>query len=52
MGHGFKNLVIAPLHFDGELVGLLELASPNEGDITNWNVNNLMQVRRVVRHGD
>ncbi|MFV1979698.1 MAG: GAF domain-containing protein [Rhodothermia bacterium] len=45
LGHGFRNLVIAPLYFEGEIVGLLEIASPNEGDISNWNVNNLMQVR-------
>lgn len=45
MDSGYRNLVIAPLHYEEKLVGLLELASPVEGDLNNWNVHNLLQVR-------
>jgi GAF domain-containing protein len=44
---GYRNLVIAPLHFEGQLVGILELASPNANDVNNWNIGRLMQVRSL-----
>jgi hypothetical protein len=30
---GFRNLVIAPLYYQGELIGMLDLASPQPGDL-------------------
>jgi GAF domain-containing protein len=30
---GMRSLVVAPLHYQGELIGMLSLASPNPGDI-------------------
>jgi hypothetical protein len=47
MGSGFRSLVIAPLHFEDQLVGLVELASPNENDLNNWNIHNLLEVRSL-----
>lgn len=41
---GFRNLLIAPLYDQEELVGLLELASPHPGDINAMNAINLAQV--------
>lgn len=30
---GYKSLVFAPLHFEGKLVGVLELATPNKNEL-------------------
>jgi hypothetical protein len=30
---GMRSLVVAPLHYQGELIGMLSLTSPNPGDI-------------------
>jgi GAF domain-containing protein len=40
----YRNLLIAPLYDQEELVGLLELASPNPGDLNAMNAINLVQV--------
>lgn len=47
MSQGIKNLLVAPLLYENERVGLIELASPNAGDINAWNTNKLMQVRHL-----
>jgi len=44
---GVNNILIAPLLYEDERVGLLELASPNAGDITSWNAGKLMQVLQL-----
>lgn len=41
---GIRNLVIAPLRFEGELIGLLELASPNPGAINPLTALTLKEV--------
>ena len=32
---GMRSLVVAPLHYQGELIGMLSLTSPNPGDINS-----------------
>ncbi|MEM1125605.1 MAG: GAF domain-containing protein [Bacteroidota bacterium] len=47
MEQGFRNLLLAPL-FDGEqVIGFLELASPNRGDINAFNARLLDDVASV-----
>ncbi len=41
---GVKNLFIAPLYYEDQLMGLLELGSPNPGDINSLNAFKLKDV--------
>ena len=41
---GIRNILIAPLHSDGKMVGLLEIGSPNPGDINDLNALKLDEV--------
>jgi len=41
---GVKNLFIAPLYYEEQLMGLLELGSPNAGDINSLNAFKLRDV--------
>ncbi len=41
---GVRNLVIAPLRYEGELIGLLELASPNPGAVNPLSALTLKEV--------
>ena len=47
LSQGLRNLLVAPLMYEKERVGLLELASPNRGDINNWNAGKLLQVTQL-----
>jgi hypothetical protein len=38
------NIVVAPLHYQGDLIGLLELASPHAGDLHALNTMKLQEV--------
>ncbi|SMD34495.1 hypothetical protein SAMN04488029_2042 [Reichenbachiella faecimaris] len=42
---GVQNLILNPLFYNGEFVGLLELASPNKGDL---NALTLTKIREVL----
>lgn len=44
-GCGVQNLILNPLFYNGEFVGLLELASPNKGDL---NALTLTKIRQVL----
>jgi hypothetical protein len=41
---GLHNLLVMPLSYEGVTIGLLELASPNPGDVNAVNVRHLMEV--------
>jgi hypothetical protein len=41
---GIKNLLVAPLFYEEKFVGLLELGSPNSGDINAMNVLKLKEI--------
>jgi hypothetical protein len=45
MAKGVRSMVVAPLHYQGELIGTLELGSPNPGDL---NVINTMKLWEVL----
>ena len=45
MEEGVQNLILNPLFYNGEFVGLLELASPNKGDL---NALTLTKIRNVL----
>ena len=45
LDQNLRNLVLAPLRFEGELVGLLELASPTPGAV---NALNAVMLKEVV----
>src|SRR5262249_29151774 len=34
MGRGVRSMIVAPLHYQDELIGTLELESPNPGELT------------------
>ena len=42
--HGHRSLLIYPLHVEGKLVGLMELASPRPGDLNAFNARRLVDV--------
>ena len=42
--HGHRSLLLYPLHVDDQLVGLMELASPNPGDLNAFNARRLVDV--------
>jgi len=44
VGEGFYNLLLAPLVYNGEFVGLLEIASPNAGDLHAFGLNTIKDV--------
>lgn len=37
IGHGIRNMIVAPLYDEGELIGAFELGSPNPGDLNGIN---------------
>jgi len=41
---GIKNLLVAPLFYEEKFVGLLELGSPNSGDVNAMNVLKLKEI--------
>jgi hypothetical protein len=42
--HGHRSLLLYPLHVDGQLVGMMELASPKPGDLNAFNARRLLDV--------
>ena len=42
--HGHRSLLLYPLHVDGKVVGLMELASPKPGDLNAFNARRLLDV--------
>ncbi|MCZ6701965.1 MAG: GAF domain-containing protein, partial [Ignavibacteria bacterium] len=41
---GILNIIIAPLYYQDELVGILELGSPNKGDLNSLVIKKLKEV--------
>ena len=44
LDEGIKNILISPLMDNGELIGVLELCSPNAGDLSNYSIPKLDNV--------
>ena len=44
VGGGVQNIALSPLFYNDEFVGLLELASPNVGDIDALTINQIKEV--------
>lgn len=44
MSEGVRNIILSPLFFNGEFVGLLELASPNPGDLNSLALTKIKDV--------
>jgi len=44
LDHGLRNMIVAPLYDEDELVGALELGSPNPGDLNGINAIKLGEV--------
>ncbi len=44
---GYNNLLLAPLHYEDELVGILELASPNVNDLNRYSVTKLQEINSL-----
>jgi hypothetical protein len=42
--HGVRNLVVAPLYYQDDLIGILKLASPHPGDLHALNTMKLREV--------
>ena len=42
--HGYRSLLLFPLHVGDQLVGLMELASPKPGDLNAFNARRLLDV--------
>jgi hypothetical protein len=42
--HGVRNLVVAPLYYQDDLIGVLKLASPHPGDLHALNTMKLREV--------
>ncbi len=42
--HGHRSLLLYPLHVEDQLVGLMELASPQPGDLNAFNARQLLDV--------
>ncbi len=45
---GMRNMVIAPLHIEDQFIGVLELGSPNPGDVHYLNIVELSDVSSLV----
>lgn len=45
--HGYRNLLLAPLCYDGQVVGILELANPDPGAINGLSLFKINQVRPI-----
>jgi GAF domain-containing protein len=45
INNGVRNMVAAPLHYQDEVIGTLELASPNPGDL---NATHLLKLEEVL----
>ncbi|MFY0626410.1 MAG: GAF domain-containing protein [Reichenbachiella sp.] len=45
---GVKNLILSPLYSNGEFVGMLELASPNEGDLDATALSKIKEVLPLI----
>lgn len=41
---GVNNMILSPLFYNGEFVGLLELASPNKGDLNALTITRIKEV--------
>jgi hypothetical protein len=44
---GYRNLLLAPLLYDGKMVGVLELASPVPGEINGLSLFKINQIRPI-----
>ena len=42
--HGIKNILVAPLIYDDELIGFLEIGSPVKGDLTAVSITRLNEI--------
>ncbi len=42
--HGLRNMVVAPLYYQDDLIGMLELGSPHPGDLHALNTMKLREV--------
>ncbi|MGB0524392.1 MAG: GAF domain-containing protein [Flammeovirgaceae bacterium] len=42
---GIQNMVMAPLHYDGEFIGVLELAAPKPGQLSS---SYLLQIQDII----
>jgi hypothetical protein len=40
---GINNIILALLHFHNEIIGILELGSPNAGDLDNFSISKIEQ---------
>ncbi|MFK7846833.1 MAG: GAF domain-containing protein [Rhodothermales bacterium] len=41
---GYHNILLAPLHYEDGLVGILEVASPNPNDLNGFTMNKLDEI--------
>jgi len=44
LGRGVRSMIVAPLHYQDQLIGTLELGSPNPGDLTPMSALKLREV--------
>lgn len=44
---GYNNLLLAPLYYEEQLVGILELASPNANDLNRYSVAKLQEINAL-----
>ncbi len=42
--HGYNNLLLAPLYYENDLVGILEAASPNANDLNSFTSYTLCEI--------
>lgn len=45
---GIASTILAPIRYQGKLLGILELASPNKGDLNSINANKLEDVMPYI----
>lgn len=41
---GYNNLALAPLYYEDDLVGILEIASPNPNDLNGFTINKFEEI--------
>ena len=44
---GYNNLMLAPLYYEDELVGLLEVASPNSNDLNGFSAKKIDEITNL-----
>ncbi len=48
LDQGIRNLIVAPLYYEGEFIGLFQVGSPNVGDLTSLTLTKIADVLTLL----